>query len=185
MRYRIALPVVALTTATLACSIFVGGPAYPKPESASATQAVEAAQTQIAQALLESAQTGAFRLVITEDQLTAYLASRLDGQSGTLSDPQVVLRDGLIHVYGTAQAGIFIATVDAAAQVTLDDQGQPQITITSADFGPFPMPDALTGGLSSMLQEALTGSLGPTATGFRLESVEVADGTMTITGRTK
>jgi hypothetical protein len=185
MRFRVAWSVVALATATLACSIFVGGPEYPQPDGTSSTQAAAAAQTQIAQALVESAQTGAFRLVITESQLTAYLASQLNAQSTTISDPQVLLRNGVIHVYGKSQSGIFIITMDVVAQVTLDDQGQPQIKITSADFGPVPMPDALAGTLSSLLQEALTGSLVPVATGFRLDSVEIADGTMTITGRTK
>ena len=185
MRIRFALPVVAIAAATLACSIFVGGPEYPQPAGASATQELEAAQTQIAQAVLDAAQTGAFRLVITESQLTAYLASQLDDQSSMITDPQVVLRDGAIHVYGKAQSGIFVATMDATAQVTLDDQGQPKIAITKVDFGPVPLPDALASSLSSVLQEALTGSLGPAATGFRLDGVQIADGTMTITGRTK
>ncbi|MFN2121385.1 MAG: LmeA family phospholipid-binding protein [Anaerolineales bacterium] len=185
MRFRFALSVVSVASATLACSILVGGPEYPKPPGESSTQAVEAAQTQIAQAVLESAQTGAFRLVISQSQLTAYLASQLDGQSTMISDPQVELTNGVIHVYGTARSGIFIATMDVTAQVTLDDQGQPQIEIVKADFGPVPMPDALASSLSSVLQEALTGSLGPAATGFRLDSVDIADGTMTITGRTK
>ena len=185
MTSRLAWSVVALAAATLACSIFVGGPEYPQPPDSSATQAVEAAQTQIAQAILESAQTGAFRLVITESQLTAYLASQMRQESSLISEPQVLLRDGAIHVYGKVQSGIFNATIDATAQVTLDDQGQPQITITNADFGPVPMPDSVAGSLSAILQEALTGSLGPSATGFRLQSVEIADGTMTIVAQTK
>ena len=185
MSYRFTWPVVALATATVACSILIGGPGYPEPPGASSTQAVEAARTQIAEAVLEGAQTGAFRLVITESQLTAYLASQLSEQSSLISDPQVLLRDGVIHIFGKAEAGIFVATIDATAQVTLDDQGQPQIKITSADFGPVTVPDALAGSLSAVLQEALTGSVGPMAIGFRLQSIVIADGTMTITGQTK
>ena len=184
MSVRVAWPVLALATATVACSIFVGGPEYPGPPDSSSTQAAESAQTQIARAAVEGAQTGAFRLVITESQLTAYLASQLS-PSSLISDPHVLLRDGVMHIYGKVQSGIFFATMGAQAQVTVDDQGQPQIKITSADLGPVPMPEALTRSLSAVLQEALTGSLGPTAIGFRLESVEIADGTMTITGQTK
>jgi hypothetical protein len=35
------------------------------------------------------------------------------------------------------------------------------------------------------LQEALTGQLGPAAIGFRLESIDISDGVLTVTGRTK
>jgi hypothetical protein len=34
-----------------------------------------------------------------------------------------------------------------------------------------------------MVKEAYTGSLGPVATGLRIESISIANGVMTVTGR--
>jgi hypothetical protein len=43
----------------------------------------------------------------------------------------------------------------------------------------------LNDAISVFVAQALTGPLGPAATGFRLESVSIADGVMTVTGRVK
>jgi uncharacterized protein YpmS len=186
MKTRFLLSLAAFALAALACSIFVGGPTYPEPPIAPSTQSVEDAQAQIDKAFTESAQTGQFSLVITESQLTAYLAAKLEEQSTpVISEPQVVLQDGVVRIYGKAQSGLFIATISATARVTVDDNGQPQIEITQAEFGPIPMPESLVSGLSAFLQEALTGQLGPAAIGFRLESVDISDGVLTVTGRTQ
>ena len=186
MKSRFLLSLAAFALAALACSIFVGGPAYPEPPIAPSTQSVEEAQAQIEKALTESTQTGQFSLVITESQLTAYLAAKLQEQSTpVISEPLVVLQDGAVRIYGKAQSGLLVATVSATARVAVDGNGQPQIEITQAEFGPIPMPQSLVGGLTAFLQEALTGQLGPAATGFRLESIDISDGVLTVTGRTK
>ena len=84
-----------------------------------------------------------------------------------------------------AGPGIFIANVLVALDVSVDELGQPRIEIATADFGPFPAPDGLKQSLTAIITEAYTGSLGPVATGFRLESIEIANGLMTVTGRIK
>jgi len=177
---------MAVALATLACSVFVGGPDYPQPPVAASTQTAQDAQSEIDRAIAESVQTGSFKLALTESQVTAYVAAKLDAQPRpAITDPQVVLREGVIALYGRAQSGIFVAHVRALARATVDESGVPQIEITQAEFGPIPMPDSLTNPISALLQETLTGSLGPAATGFRLESIDIADGVMTVTGRTK
>ena len=80
---------------------------------------------------------------------------------------------------------MFTANVSITMQVGVDANGQPQITITQADFGPLPAPQGLNDAVSSLIQQAYTGSLGPAATGFRLESISIADGAMTVSGRVK
>ena len=63
--------------------------------------------------------------------------------------------------------------------------GQPKIEIASADFGPIPAPEGVNSAVSAIIDEVFTGSLGPVAVGFRLESITIADGVMTLTGRIK
>jgi uncharacterized protein YpmS len=186
MKSRFLVSLGAFALAALACSIFVGGPEYPEAPIAPSTQSLEDAQVQIEKALTESAETGHFKLVITQSQLTAYLTAKLDEQSTpVITKPQVVLQDGVARIYGQAQSGLLVATISATAKITVDENGQPQLEISHADFGPVPMPEGLVSGLSAFLQEALTGQLGPAAIGFRLESIDISDGVLTVTGRTK
>ena len=180
---------IALSTlafATLACSIFIGGPAYPDAPIPVSTEAVQSLQDQVKQAIADGAQTGTVTLQITESQLTSYLAFKLDSQANPLiTDPQVQLRNGQMQIFGKAQQGMFNANISITLTVSVDDQGKPKIAITQADFGPLPAPQGLNDAVSAAVEEAFTGSLGPVATGFRLESITIADGVMTVVGRTQ
>ncbi|MCL5611569.1 MAG: hypothetical protein M1485_03300 [Chloroflexi bacterium] len=180
---------IALSTlafATLACSIFIGGPAYPDAPIPVSTEAVQSLQDQVKQAIADGAQTGTVTLQIAESQLTSYLAFKLDSQANPLiTDPQVQLRNGQMQIFGKAQQGMFNANISITLTVSVDDQGKPKIAITQADFGPLPAPQGLNDAVSAAVEEAFTGSLGPVATGFRLESITIADGVMTIVGRTQ
>ncbi len=123
---------------------------------------------------------------LTESELTSFLSAKLAEQANPpITQPQVTLRDGALEVIGTSQTGILVANVGLTAQFTVDQNGQPQISITQATYGPFPAPPELTDALGALLRESLTGSFGPAALGFRLESITIADGKMTLMGRTK
>jgi hypothetical protein len=181
---RILLFLLTLIAASLACTMFVGGPDYPEGAIPVSAEAVESLRTQIQSAALAGAQSGTITLQITEEQLTSYLAFRLAAQSNpALQSPQVYLRDGQMQVYGKVVRGYFVANVLILLNVSVDELGQPRIEIASADFGPFPAPEGLKQSLTALLTEAYTGSLGPIATGFRLETIGIADGLMTINGR--
>ena len=68
---------------------------------------------------------------------------------------------------------------------SVDENGQPKVEIASADFGPLPAPEGLRDAVAAMVREAYMGSLGPVATGLRIETIAIADGVMTISGRIK
>ena len=185
-RIRILLSLTALIFTTLACTIFVGGPDYPEGAIPVTMESVESLRTQIEAAALAGAQTGAITLQITEAQLTSYIAFRLAGQENpALMNPQVYLRNGQMQVYGKVERGYFIANVLVTLDVSVDEFGQPRVEIATADFGPFPAPEGLKEGLTAIITEAYTGSLGPVATGFRLERIDIANGLMTVTGQIK
>lgn len=186
VRKRIFLSLLVLASATLACTMFVGGPEYQEGVIPVSAQAVDNLKAQIEAALLTGAQSGTIALQITEEQITSYIAFRLAAQANpALRDPQVYLRDGRMQVYGKIVRGYFIANVLVELEVGVDELGQPRIEIASVDFGPFPAPEGLKDSLEAIITEAYTGSLGPVATGFRLESISIANGLMTVTGRIK
>jgi hypothetical protein len=182
----IALTILALAFAALACTINIGGPDYPQEPVPVSTEAVTALKDQIKAAVELGKQTGQITLQISEPQLTSLFAFRLnENEEPFITDPQVYLRDGQIQVYGKARQGNFEANVRIVLDASVDENGQATLSISSVDFGPLEAPAGLNEGLTAILQEAFTGSLGPVATGFRLETIEIADGVMTLSGRVK
>jgi hypothetical protein len=150
------------------------------------TEAVGELQSTLESAVAAGADSGQVTLVITESQLTSYLAYRLQAQTKPIiTNPQVYLRDSQIRLYGTVTQGYFEATAGAILTAGIDEEGQLKIGLTSADFGPLPVPSGLLDAITAAIKEAYTGALGPVATGFRLESITVTNGTMTIIGRMK
>jgi hypothetical protein len=184
MKLRISLGLLAIASATMACSIFVGGPALPDPPVAAPPDAFQALQSEIETAVLNSLTSGALRLSITQEQLTAFLVSRLSSQADPLiTDPQVVLRNGEMIIHGRARSWIFEANIAVTTAFSIDEDGRPEILISHAELGPLPMPTALRDAIAVALNEALTGAVGPVALGFRLETIDIGDGNMTLTGR--
>ena len=196
-RNKYALPLFLITVllTSLACTVFVGGPDTSDlpaiPVSADAAQSL---QDEMKRAFEAGAATGVVTLNITEPQITSYLAYRLqndptllqsDAKKPLITDPQVYLRDGQMKIYGKTQQGMFAANIGIIINVGVDETGQPKIEIASADFGPFPAPDGLKEALTAMVKEAYTGAIGPAATGLRIETVVIANGIMTISGRIK
>lgn len=183
---RILLFFSVLLISMLACSVFVGGPDFPEQHIPVSPEAVQSLQEQIKQAVEAGAQSGVVSLQITEEQLTSYIALKLATQNEpAITDPQVYLRNGQMQVFGKVDRGLWNANVMVALDVTVDEQGQPKIDIAAADFGPIPAPEALKQSVAGLITEAYTGSLGPVATGFRLESINIANGVMMVTGRIK
>jgi len=177
--------VFALALAVLACTMNIGGPDYPTPAIPVSTEAVAELQSSMETAVAAAA-SGQITLTFTEPQLTSYLYYKLQAQSQPLiTNPQVYLRDGQLQVYGTASKSYFEATARIILSAGVDEQGQLKIELSSADFGPLPVPNGLKEIITTTIQEAYTGALGPVATGFRLQSVTIADSTMTIVGQTK
>jgi hypothetical protein len=178
---------VLLMLTSLACTIFVGGPDYPTQTVPVSADEVQSMQTQIEQAFLSGAESGIVTLQITESQLTSFMTQKLNEQSSPpFTDPQVFLRNDQMQMYGKVNRGMFAANVLITMNVNIDPTtGMPKIEIASADFGPFPAPEGLNSAISAVIDEAFTGSLGPVAIGFRLESIAIADGIMTMTGRIK
>jgi hypothetical protein len=180
-----------LLLTSLACTIFVGGPDYSSlPTIPASTEAAQSMQDEVKRAFEAGMTTGTVILNFTEPQLTSFIASRLQTNPSLqqdnkplINDPQVYLRDGQMQIYGKTQQGMFAANIGIIVSVGIDENGQPKIDIISADFGPLPAPEGLREAIAAMVREAYTGSLGPVATGLRIESISIAEGIMTIVGR--
>ena len=193
MKKSIALPLFLfiLILSSLACSMFIGGPDYsdrqPIPVS---SDAAESLKDEIKRAFEAGAASGEVTFNITEAQITSVLAQRLQTDQNLqqdskplITDPQVYLRDGQMQIFGKTQQGMFTANIGIVVSVGVDENGKPKIEIVSADFGPFPALGGINTTISSMIEEAYVGSVGPVATGLRIQTVSISDGIMTISGR--
>jgi uncharacterized protein YpmS len=185
----LTLMVLALVGAGVACQAVLGGPTPSGSTSASPVAATET-NTQSLEGLWASAVAdaqqgdGTFHLTVTEAQLTAFLATEMAQQDGSpLQDPQVSLRDGLILFHGTAEQGFVRAQLQISIEPEVNDDGDLGFRVVEADFGPVPLPDSIKESISSLVSEALTGSIGTYATGVRLQSVAVEDGEMALRGQ--
>lgn len=191
MKKRLSLFLAILVLASLACTVSVGGPDYSdRPVIPVSTEAAKSLADEIRRAFEAGAVSGEVTIQITEAQITSILAQRLQSDPSLqqdkkplIIDPQVYLRDGQMQVFGKTQQGIFTANIGIVIAVSVDENGKPKIEIVSADFGPLPAPEGLTDAISAMIQEAYTGAVGPVATGLRIQSITIADGIMTVTGR--
>jgi hypothetical protein len=185
-KYSLLTGLSVLLMAVVACTINIGGPAYPDQYIPVSTEAAGALQSGWQTAVAAGAESGQVSLVVTESQLTSYLAEQLQTQAQPLfTNPQVYLRNGQIQIYGTATQGYFQANILIVVTAEVDAQGKILIDVSTANFGPMPVPVGLKDTVTATIQEAYTGAIGPAAIGFRLESITIANGTMTITGRTK
>lgn len=187
----IQLFLVTLVLASLACTVFVGGPDYSdRAPIAVSNEAAESLKEEIERAFEAGVTSGEVTINITETQITSVLALRLQtdpnmqqDQKPLITDPQVYLRDGQMQIFGKTRQGMFAANIGVIVSVGVDENGKPKIEIVSADFGPLPAPEGINNAISAMIQEAYTGSVGPAATGFRIQNITIANGLMTITGR--
>lgn len=184
---KLYLLFISLALVSMACSIFIGGPDYPTQTIPYSPNEVLDMRAQIEQAFLAGAETGLVTFQITESQLTSYMTEKLQAQSSPpFTDPQVLLRNGQMQMYGKVTRGIFDANILITMNVGIDEtSGQPKIEIASADFGPLPAPEGINAAMNAVIAEAFTGTFGPAAVGFRLEAITIADGRMTMTGRIK
>lgn len=189
MKKNICITLLAAFTlilASMACTISAGGPEFPKTPIAISTEAIASFDEQIQAAQTAALETGLINISVNETQITSLLAARLEKQTDLpIRDPQVTLRDGQIQIYGIVSKGDLEANVRVALSVTIDQDGKPLFTITSTDFGPIPAPVGLNNTISAYIGELFSDSLGQTASGMRLETINIADGVMTITGRVR
>ncbi|MBN2385945.1 MAG: hypothetical protein JXB85_02920 [Anaerolineales bacterium] len=185
-KHAIGIIGLVLVGAILACTINVGGPDYPPNPIPVATEAVGDLRAQVQTAVAAGVESGWITLVISEVQLTSFLAFTLEqSPDPLLTEPQAYLRDGQIQIYGTARSGYFEATAGIILAPSIDPDGKLQLEIISADFGPLPVPDGLKDAVTAIVSEAYTGALGPVTTGFRLETIEIRDGVMILFGRVR
>jgi hypothetical protein len=175
-------PAVALLLlTTLACQLSLGGP-QPPPTRVPATPLP---QSQDWRSILQNAKPGeTVTFTLTESDLTSILASEIQSNTGgvTVKNPRVVLQNGQMIIYGQAESNQVSGNFQAVLNVNVDSQGHPSVDVVSADVGPLPVPASLRQRMTETIDQALLNAAGPASNRFRVSSIKISDGSMTITG---
>jgi len=174
---------LSLAAGSLACQLNIGGPTapgYPIPSTDELAQSFKGEWDTILQ---NADETDEVMLIITEAQLTSFLAQRLSSQDNAFIDnPQVYLRDGTLQIYGTVTQFYMQTSILISIVPVINNDGELSFEIVSADLGPLPMPDGLRSSISNILTEAFTGNIGPLATGVRIQSIAIDNGELALVG---
>jgi hypothetical protein len=178
------LLIIALALASITRTTSVGGLDYTSYGIPVSPEVAQSLHDKVQQAIESGALGEPISFQFNESQLTSYLTQKqAKNQNPPMTAPRVLLRDGQMQIFGRIKRSTFLANVALIMGVGLDDLGQPKIVVISADFGLFPDPPGINSAISSLISEAYIGSVGPAATGFRLENMINTDGFMTLTGR--
>jgi hypothetical protein len=97
----------------------------------------------------------------------------------------VRLRDGQIQLSGDVDSQGISAPAEIDIGVSVDVVGRPVLNVVSAKVGPFPVPADMISEFEVILNDSFRDQIESMAPNLHVESILIADGTMTIIGRTK
>ena len=176
------LAITALLFGTLACNFGLRAatpPASPIPITTEAAGQLE----DVWATAIAGSKDGQVSIVMTEQQLTSYIALKLAADpTSPLKDVQVFLRDGKMSIYATATANGISAPAEITLSATPTAEGLLEIKIEKASIGLLPIPASLRDSISSSINELITGQFGTQGTGAKITAVTIADGQMVVAG---
>ena len=118
---------------------------------------------------------GRFTLVITEEQLTSYVALNMQE---SIVDPQILLSDGSIHINGTLVSPIG-APVSALARLQTGETGA-HLVVESVSVGGFPMPETFVEAFAQQVDDLIGAA--ERIDEVEIDSIEIGEGKMIIQG---
>jgi hypothetical protein len=120
-------------------------------------------------------QEGRFTLIVTEEELTSYVALSM---SESIIAPQILLADGQIYLYGTIVSPVEApVTVMATIEV---DRGEAHIDIQSVSVDGFPIPETFIEAFTQQLDGFISAT--QSQENAEIANVEIEEGAIVISG---
>jgi len=181
--FRSILLISVLISTSIACSIPLRGMVPAETESPAVAHLPLTFEEFIDEKGQINPDTGTITVILTQDDLTAYLNSYLASQSEmNFQDPKIILSKDRMDVYGNLQESILSANIKISLNAVVNESGEIDINIMEADFGPIPFPENLLDTFVSRIKESLTNSISTVSNGAKINQISINDGSMTITG---
>ena len=185
MTRRIFILLIVLVFSALACAQPMQPTEPPPTRVPPSTQDAEALKVEVATASAKFAQTGQLSITFTEQQLTAFLIEGLSTQTDfTLTEPQVILQDGQIKLSGKILLGESSIDITMVLVPTVQD-GKVTLSVASANFGILPIPEKLLTQITDTINQKLMESITFRGRKLVIEKVEIANGALTILGKSR
>lgn len=181
---RLIVILFTLTAASLACNLPANG-SNPTPTMApvQSTDDLQQLEDDLQATLENPGQNSEVSITITQQQLNSFIAAKLAEQSDpVIKNPQVVLTNGVMEVYGQVNQSGITADTKIVLTPSVDAEGNPNLDILSFEVGPFSAPDALNDRVETMIDNLVAGYIASTEGKFTLISITIGEGTMTVTG---
>lgn len=172
-----------LTLVTLACNLtMLPRASQPTPVPVS-SEAVDELIENVEGAVETAIATGMIQITFTEEQLTSLAAMELAASGETrVRDVQILLRNGLMHISGTAVQGGFQLPLSIDVRFYIDEHGKPHSQVVSAKAGIFSVPESMISELTTQLDQAIQDQINTYGENVYIHSIVIENGTMTITG---
>jgi uncharacterized protein YpmS len=140
-------------------------------------------ENQLATQVNEAISSVPMTIELTESQITSLISSQTANQQDTqLSNTQVLLENNQMVINGDANAAGISGKINIILDVSTDAAGKPQLMVSKAVIGAFPIPSSLLETLSQVINQTMLGQGGE---GFEIQSLTIADHKMIITGHKK
>jgi uncharacterized protein YpmS len=142
-------------------------------------------EEQLATAAADFQETGQISITITEQQLTSFIDEKLAQQTDIpLSEPQVSLQNGKIILEGKVTIGFVSAQTRLVFAPTVVD-GKIEVEIVSADFGSIPIPESTLEQITQIVNQNIVEYISADGSDIQIDTIVIADGTITITGKAR
>ena len=174
----IAVFLLALSVGSLAClPCQTSSQLAPTPERTVPVSSEDAQSlvSTLSQGIVPDAE-GNFVLIITEEELTSYAALNMQE---SIIDPQVLLTDGHIQLYGTIVRPV-AAPVAALACIYVDQTGL-HLAVESVSLGGFPLPETFVEAFAQQVEDLIAAA--HRQEDVEITRIEIGEGELTVSGR--
>jgi len=179
-KHKWLVSLLFLLITSLACQLPVSAlnPAYTPPASTAPSSQVS---SNLDAASANPGNSNEITVTITSSQLTSLLLEQLAQQTDfSFQNVGVQIQNNQIEISGNVQKGAFSTNAKVTLIASIDAAGQLQVMVKSVDLGLLPLPAGYVEGLQTSINTSVNDYLRPTLTGYRLTSVDLSNGAVTL-----
>jgi uncharacterized protein YpmS len=182
-KFSVLTLVAILAMVSIACNLLSATAAktrvVPTLPAADSQQLQDQLATQVGQVSSGAPVT----IELTESQITSLMNNQAANQKDAkLANLQVLLENNQMVISGDADASGVSGKIEIVLDVATDATGKPQLSISKAVLGGFPIPASMLESLNTLINQAMQSQGGE---GFEVQSITIADHKMTIIGQKK
>jgi len=182
--YQIIFLLSLLLIISYGCQIHLGSSPKPEETIVVSEDAAENLEIVIQSAVTSAEQTGTLAFSITEEQITSFVALRLQEEIPVkFINPQIYFRDHTIQLYGQIEQQFVVSNIFIELIPTPNETGEVNIEISEADLGVIPVSSTTTEDIEGLINESLN-DITLTQVGGKIlvQSIDISDGLLTLSG---